>query len=51
MVYLRLKMLPRKLRDAGSFYLEGSGPECVRMGPEDEMSKRQMQTAIKQQIE
>jgi hypothetical protein len=51
MVYLRLRMLPRKLRNAGSGYLEGGDPKCVREGPEDKMDKHQMRTAIKLQIE
>jgi hypothetical protein len=50
MVYLRLRLLPRKVRDTGSYYFEGCHRQRVRSGPEDLMSKRQLQAAVRRQI-
>ena len=51
MTYLRLRMLPHRLRDTGSHYLDGHRQKRVRGGPEDGMSKRQLLVAVKKQIE
>ena len=50
MTYLSLKLLPRRVRDAGRHYLEGLRQSRVCSGPEETKSKRQLQAAIKKQI-
>ncbi len=51
MAYLRLRLLPRNVRDAGSYYLEGLGGPRVRRGPEDPMRKRQLQAIVRKQLD
>ena len=51
MAYLRLRMYPRKVRDTGSYYLEGPGRQRVHGGREDSVGKRRLLAMTRAQFE
>ena len=51
MAYLRTRLLPRRIRETGSYYLEGLAGQRVRGGPEDAMSKGQLLAIVRKQLD
>lgn len=51
MAYIRLRMYPRKVRDSGSYYLEGLGLQPVHCGREDSVGKRRLPALVRAQFE